>query len=181
MQLFRVCFNEGVQLLCLIDKAADACRYLQTYGEWNRAAWLAKVRLNPAESSDVLKRWAEHLCSPQVNQKSKAILVLLSLGCFHKVGEMLHSMRYFDRAALFIEACLKYGSSLTTASPHKFIGAAFVDYAKMLRSIGLKQGAVLWASRAGEAGKELLDELSQTEGMGLERECVKKNLNKEDA
>uniref|UniRef100_A0A674EXU6 WD repeat-containing protein 11 n=1 Tax=Salmo trutta TaxID=8032 RepID=A0A674EXU6_SALTR len=100
---------EGVQLLCLIDKAADACRYLQTYGEWNRAAWLAKVRLNPAESSDVLKRWAEHLCSPQVNQKSKAILVLLSLGCFHKVGEMLQSMRYFDRAALFIEACLKYG------------------------------------------------------------------------
>ncbi|RXN17607.1 WD repeat-containing 11 [Labeo rohita] len=115
---------EGVQLLCLIDKAADACRYLQTYGEWNRAAWLAKVRLNPAESSDVLKRWADHLCSPQ--------------------------------------------SSLTTASPHKLIGAAFVDYAKLLRSIGLKQGAVLWASRAGEAGKELLGELSQTEGMGLE-------------
>ena len=48
-----------------------------------------QVRLNPAESSDVLKRWAEHLCSPQVNQKSKAILVLLTLGCFHKVGEML--------------------------------------------------------------------------------------------
>uniref|UniRef100_A0A8C1VF81 WD repeat-containing protein 11 n=1 Tax=Cyprinus carpio TaxID=7962 RepID=A0A8C1VF81_CYPCA len=159
---------EGVQLLCLIDKAADACRYLQTYGEWNRAAWLAKVRLSPVESSDVLKRWAEHLCSPQVNQKSKAILVLLSLGCFHKVGEMLHSMRYFDRTALFIEACLKYGSSLTTTSPHKLIGAAFVDYAKLLRSIGLKQGAVLWASRAGEAGKELLDELSQKESMGLE-------------
>uniref|UniRef100_A0A673MKB3 WD repeat-containing protein 11 n=1 Tax=Sinocyclocheilus rhinocerous TaxID=307959 RepID=A0A673MKB3_9TELE len=159
---------EGVQLLCLIDKAADACRYLQTYGEWNRAAWLAKVRLSPAESSDVLKRWAEHLCSPQVNQKSKAILVLLSLGCFHKVGEMLHSMRYFDRAALFLEACLKYGSSLTTASPHKLIGAAFVDYAKLLRSIGLQQGAVLWASRAGETGKELLDELCQTESMGLE-------------
>lgn len=49
-----------------------------------------QVRLNPAESSDVLKRWAEHLCSSQVNQKSKAILVLLSLGCFYKVGEMLH-------------------------------------------------------------------------------------------
>uniref|UniRef100_A0A672R468 WD repeat-containing protein 11 n=1 Tax=Sinocyclocheilus grahami TaxID=75366 RepID=A0A672R468_SINGR len=113
---------EGVQLLCLIDKAADACRYLQTYGEWNRAA----------------------------------------------------CMRYFDRAALFIEACLKYGVMETNDDINillmhlLFIGAAFVDYAKMLRSIGLKQGAVLWASRAGEAGKELLDELSQTEGMGLE-------------
>lgn len=37
------CLPEGVQLLCLIDKAADACRYLQTYGEWSRAAWLARV------------------------------------------------------------------------------------------------------------------------------------------
>uniref|UniRef100_A0A3B4CY62 WD repeat-containing protein 11 n=1 Tax=Pygocentrus nattereri TaxID=42514 RepID=A0A3B4CY62_PYGNA len=150
---------EGVQLLCLIDKAADACRYLQTYGEWNRAAWLAKVRLNPAEASDVLKRWAEHLCSPQVNQKSKAILVLLSLGCFHKVGEMLHSMRHFDRAALFIEACLKYGVM-------ELIGAAFADYARILRSIGLREGAALWASRAGGAGKELLEELFQGDGGG---------------
>lgn len=175
LTVFLSGFAEGVQLLCLIDKAADACRYLQTYGEWNRAAWLAKVtqrdgvrpqqhggsamfgsfiqlflpkwicerflttaerilvllffpaftvclpgktgvyacsyipaaswtstwtacvwcvpfqvRLNPAEASDVLKRWAEQLCSPQFNQKSKAILLLLSLGCFYKVGEMLH-------------------------------------------------------------------------------------------
>uniref|UniRef100_A0A7N6BBI3 WD repeat-containing protein 11 n=1 Tax=Anabas testudineus TaxID=64144 RepID=A0A7N6BBI3_ANATE len=139
---------EGVQLLCLIDKAADACRYLQTYGEWNRAAWLAKVRLNPAESSDVLKRWAEHLCSSQVNQKSKAILVLLSLGCFYKVGEMLHSMRHFGRSALFIEACLKYG----------VMEAAFLDYARLLRSLGLREGAALWASRAGSAGQQLMED-----------------------
>lgn len=82
--------SKGVQLLCLIDKAADACRYLQTYGEWNRAAWLAKVRLNSEECADVLKRWVDHLCSPQVNQKSKALLVLLSLGCFSSVAETLH-------------------------------------------------------------------------------------------
>uniref|UniRef100_A0A3B4AD73 WDR11 TPR domain-containing protein n=1 Tax=Periophthalmus magnuspinnatus TaxID=409849 RepID=A0A3B4AD73_9GOBI len=155
---------EGVQLLCLIDKAADACRYLQTYGEWNRAAWLAKVRLNPCESSDVLKRWAEHLCSPQVNQKSKAILVLLSLGCFYRVGEMLHSMRQFDRAALFIEACLKYGvmESLTFVA-HKLIEAAFLDYARLLRTLGLREGAALWASRAGTAGEALMEELQREE------------------
>ncbi|XP_005742428.1 WD repeat-containing protein 11 [Pundamilia nyererei] len=155
---------EGVQLLCLIDKAADACRYLQTYGEWNRAAWLAKVRLNPAESSDVLKRWAEHLCSPQVNHKSKAILVLLSLGCFYKVGEMLHSMRHFDRAALFIEACLKYGVMEANDSSNKLIEAAFLDYARLLRTLGLREGAALWASRAGSAGEQLMEELFQGEG-----------------
>ena len=36
-------FPEGVQLLCLIDKGLDACRYLQAYGHWETAAWLAKV------------------------------------------------------------------------------------------------------------------------------------------
>uniref|UniRef100_A0A8C3AVD7 WD repeat-containing protein 11 n=1 Tax=Cyclopterus lumpus TaxID=8103 RepID=A0A8C3AVD7_CYCLU len=145
---------EGVQLLCLIDKAEDACRYLQTYGEWNRATWLAKVRLSPAESSDVLKRWAEHLCSSQVNQKSKAILVLLSLGCFYKVGEMLNNMRHFDRAALFIEACLQHGVMETS----------FVEYDRLLRSLGLREGAALWASRAGSAGEELMEELFQGDG-----------------
>ncbi|KFO66207.1 WD repeat-containing protein 11, partial [Corvus brachyrhynchos] len=161
---------EGVQLLCLIDKAADACRYLQTYGEWNRAAWLAKVRLSSEECADVLRRWVDHLCSPQVNQKSKAILVLLSLGCFTKVAEMLHSMRYFDRAALFVEACLKYGafevnddtnilflkSSCSPKSSH-----LIWYYARSLKLLGFKEGAVLFASKAGETGKELLTELKQ--------------------
>ncbi|XP_029986652.1 WD repeat-containing protein 11 [Sphaeramia orbicularis] len=155
---------EGVQLLCLIDKAADACRYLQTYGEWNRAAWLAKVRLNPSEGADVLKRWAEHLCSPQVNHKSKALLVLLSLGCFYRVGEMLHSMRHFDRAALFIEACLKSGVMEANDSTNKLMAAAFLDYARLLRSLGLREGAALWASRAGGAGEQLMEELFQGEG-----------------
>uniref|UniRef100_A0A8C4XRK5 WD repeat-containing protein 11 n=1 Tax=Falco tinnunculus TaxID=100819 RepID=A0A8C4XRK5_FALTI len=150
---------EGVQLLCLIDKAADACRYLQTYGEWNRAAWLAKVRLNSEECADVLKRWVDHLCSPQVNQKSRAILVLLSLGCFTKVAEMLHSMRYFDRAALFVEACLKYGAFETNDDTNILFLKSY--YARSLKLLGFKQGAILFASKAGEAGKDLLTELKQ--------------------
>ncbi|XP_074815338.1 WD repeat-containing protein 11 isoform X2 [Natator depressus] len=154
---------EGVQLLSLIDKAADACRYLQTYGEWNRAAWLAKVRLNSEECADVLKRWVDHLCSPQVNQKSKAILVLLSLGCFTRVAEMLHSMRYFDRAALFVEVCLKYGTIEVNEDTNKLIHVVFADYARSLKTLGFKQGAILFASKAGASGKDLLNELKQPE------------------
>uniref|UniRef100_A0A8D2H7T4 WD repeat domain 11 n=1 Tax=Urocitellus parryii TaxID=9999 RepID=A0A8D2H7T4_UROPR len=150
---------EGVQLLCLIDKAADACRYLQTYGEWNRAAWLAKVRLNSEECADVLKRWVDHLCSPQVNQKSKALLVLLSLGCFSSVAETLHSMRYFDRAALFVEACLEYGALEISEDTEKLTTAIYADYARSLKNLGFKQGALLFASKAGAAGKDLLSEL----------------------
>ena len=51
---FLLLCTEGVQLLCLIDKGLDACRYLQTYGEWDRAAWLAKVISSPSEQFPVL-------------------------------------------------------------------------------------------------------------------------------
>lgn len=67
--------DEGVQLLCLIGKSLDACRYLQSYDRWTDAAWLAKVKtkphfvtqfypqisLNEAECRSVLRRWAQFL------------------------------------------------------------------------------------------------------------------------
>ena len=62
-------FVEGVQLLCLIDKSLDACRYLQTYNEWSKAVWLAKSTLSAFDSKEVMRRWAEHLSTPNVNQK----------------------------------------------------------------------------------------------------------------
>ncbi|KAF7253350.1 WD repeat-containing protein 11 [Varanus komodoensis] len=154
---------EGVQLLCLIDKAADACRYLQTYGEWNRAAWLAKVRLNAEECADVLKRWVDHLCSPQINQKSKAILVLLSLGCFMRVAEMLHRSiaRHFSLlCSLATDYFCLHLYSLTHVL-QKLIHAVFADYARSLKTLGFKQAATLFASKAGAAGKDLLNELEQ--------------------
>ena len=46
-------------MLCLVDKGVEACRYLQTYGQWDLATWLAKVRFNKCstqfeDSCDVL-------------------------------------------------------------------------------------------------------------------------------
>ena len=39
-----------------------------------------------------------------------------------------------------------------------------MDYARLLRSLGLREGAALWASRAGSAGQQLMEELFQGEG-----------------
>ncbi|XP_075922520.1 WD repeat-containing protein 11 isoform X1 [Petromyzon marinus] len=153
--------SEGVQLLCLIDKAADACRYLQTYGQWNQAAWLAKVRLGQEECGEVLKRWADHLCSPHVNQKSRAILVLLSLGCFQRVLDMLHSMRYFDRAALFLEACVQAGVLADpTDATRPLTESVCAEYGRYLRSLGLGSAAAEYAARGGPAGVEILAQLA---------------------
>ena len=41
---------DGVQLLCLIDKVHDACKYLQSDNQWDSSLWLAKCRL-PVKAS----------------------------------------------------------------------------------------------------------------------------------
>lgn len=61
--------TEGTQLLSLIDKGLDSCRYLQTYGKWYYSVWLAKSTLNEKETKEVYLRWVDHLTSTSVNQK----------------------------------------------------------------------------------------------------------------
>lgn len=151
--------SEGVQLLCLIDKGLDACRYLQTYGSWDQAVWLAKSTLDFNECSEVMKRWADQLCTAQVNQKSKALLVLLSLGQFHKVVEMLYSMRCFDRAACFIEACLQFGALTKTDDTGPLFEAVFLEYARYLINLGHGKAASHYCTLAGDKGAQLYKEV----------------------
>ena len=51
----------------------------------------------------------DHLISPHCNQKQFALLLLLSMGMFDRVVEMLYNMRYFDIAALFVDCCQQWG------------------------------------------------------------------------
>ncbi|KAL4232352.1 WD repeat-containing protein 11 [Mactra antiquata] len=150
---------EGVQLLCLIDKGIDACRYLQTYGVWEPAVWLAKSTLSYTECCEVLKRWVEHLSSTQVNQKSQAVLVLISLGYFIKVIEMLYGMRQFNRAACFIEAAQEFDLLEETEENNSLIEAVFLEYARQLSNLGHRQAAEYYCEKAGKKGQQLLKEV----------------------
>ncbi len=68
---------DGVELLCLIDKQQDACRYLQTYGEWYHSVWLAKATLRERDCNDVFSKWVEYLTSVGVDQKVRKVLLNL--------------------------------------------------------------------------------------------------------
>uniref|UniRef100_A0A2C9KHQ4 Uncharacterized protein n=1 Tax=Biomphalaria glabrata TaxID=6526 RepID=A0A2C9KHQ4_BIOGL len=151
--------TEGVQLLCLINKGLDACRYLQTYGSWDHAVWLAKSSLEPGDCAEVMKRWAEYLNSTQVNQKHKSVLVLLSLGQFYKVLELLYSMRNFDTAALFLESCEQFGLLKNVEQTKSLFEAIYLEYARYLINLGLGQAAEYYCHKAGDKGQQLLKEV----------------------
>ncbi|XP_065339644.1 WD repeat-containing protein 11-like [Cloeon dipterum] len=105
--------GEGVQLLCLIGKGLDACRYLTSYALWERAAWLAKSVLPQGEMAEVLKKWAEHLGAN--GNRMQAALVFLSLGRFTQCAELLVSKGLPAQAWILLAACKEGG--LTVEPP----------------------------------------------------------------
>lgn len=149
---------EGAQLLCMIGKYADACRYLESFGEWNTAVWLAKCTLPPQETVDILLRWSTYLATPQVNQKSQSVLILLSLREHQKVLEMLYGMRQFQLAARYLEVCEKH-SLVDMETMTSLSNAIYLECARHMMSLGNKESAIYYCDRAGEKGKQLKQEV----------------------
>ncbi|KAJ9582833.1 hypothetical protein L9F63_022829, partial [Diploptera punctata] len=143
---------EGVQLLCLIGKGLDACRYLLSYNLWESAVWLAKSVLSTHETHEVMRKWADHLSSN--GQKRKAVLVMLSMGQFDRVVECLGAQRLHARAALLLQACREFGVYTSTTSHPLFI-AVELDFARLMFSVGNHQAALALTQRLGEAGQQL--------------------------
>ncbi|XP_075222794.1 WD repeat-containing protein 11-like [Lycorma delicatula] len=97
---------EGVQLLCLIGKGLDGCRYLISYGLWDSAVWLGKSILPPNESVEVMRKWAEHL--HKTGNKNLEVLLMMSLGLFERALELLLMEGQDDQAGLLLLSYLEY-------------------------------------------------------------------------
>ena len=139
---------------------------------------LLQSSLCDRDCADVFIRWADHLASPTVNQRVKALLVLLSIGHFQRVIETLHNMRYITHAALFSEACLQYGILQTNQSQTSILAynvsyhgyctltmisavlleTVFGDYARYLHSISFSRAMRHYCTMAGPTGSKLLDQ-----------------------
>ncbi|XP_077970782.1 WD repeat-containing protein 11-like [Styela clava] len=151
--------QEGVELLCMINKSLDACRYLASHGQWELAVWLAKIRLTGTEYEEIMIRWANHLCSPRVNNKSKAILVYLSLRKFSRVLETFYQMRYFDRAAMFAQICHELNVIEDDEKLKPLIESIHSEYARFLQQLGCEGELVtIHSAQAGETDKNEMNE-----------------------
>nr|CAG4719346.1 unnamed protein product [Naegleria fowleri] len=108
----------GVQLLCSIGEGLKACRILQDFDMWEKAARIAKSILPDHDCLIVLSRWADHLQSN--NQLLKSIGVWMSLGLFKEVLDLLHKSELDDIASLFTKAYDEYLPHLPLSELHRY-------------------------------------------------------------
>ncbi|XP_047483248.1 WD repeat-containing protein 11-like [Penaeus chinensis] len=173
---------EGVELLCLIGKAGDACRYLQSYGQWENSVWLAKCALPVQESVDIIKKWAQHLINS--GNKDQGVCALLSVGSITAAIEQLVQQHYHQRAALLLAAALQlhtlpgsqhHGSNPSLGSTGSQSGSSPIisahvsmaslaenihrKYVLHLFSLGNRPAVSYFCRLMGEKGHSLLQEL----------------------
>ena len=94
--------DDGVQLLYLIDKICDSCRYLQSNGQWKKSIWVAKTSLDEEKSHEFVKRWCDNLIQEDQDSREE-VLIQLSLKQFEKVLVSLVNRSDVQTAALFIK------------------------------------------------------------------------------
>lgn len=169
--------DEGVQLLSLIGKSLDACRYLQSHDRWIEAAQLAKLTLSYDDAGHIYKKWVEHLVSE--GQLLEAIEIEITLGEYDIVLALLHKANLFELSALFVLAANEHNIlteewlnshptdadtsplASTPATLPALLESVFLDYGWYLHKIGCKAAASYFLSeKAGDAGKEAINNLN---------------------
>eukprot|EP00002_Diphylleia_rotans_P020052 TRINITY_DN3886_c0_g1_i4.p1 TRINITY_DN3886_c0_g1~~TRINITY_DN3886_c0_g1_i4.p1 ORF type:complete len:1239 (+),score=189.29 TRINITY_DN3886_c0_g1_i4:1280-4996(+) len=95
--------DEGIQLLAMLGKSGDACRYLEMNERWEDSAFLGKISLPESQSGDVFRRWAREIWQ---GNPHKAAMLCLSVGDFFEAITILLSARLYDMAAQLANCCL---------------------------------------------------------------------------
>lgn len=146
--------SDGVDLLCLIGKHLDACKYLISSGKWQEAVWLAKTSLNERECLEIIYKWADHLWNN--SQRTKATLLMLSHGQFAVTLHMLCCQRQYDTAALFLQFCLEQG----LLEKSEYTGSVYLEFSKILTVAGYQSAVEHYCHLAGEKGDNFLSDLT---------------------
>ena len=141
--------DRGVQLLVLVGKADEACRYLVDAGRWDDAVKLAKLQLQPEARNVVFRQWVTHLLA--VDDFPRVVLVLLALGDIERTVSVLHGKEKFQLA---VELLKHFEASTQLDHSAK---AVHLDYGFFLHRLGLDSVAREHFVQAGDAGTAMLE------------------------
>ncbi|KAK4470603.1 hypothetical protein MN116_006141 [Schistosoma mekongi] len=151
--------NDGISLLCLIGLQVDACRYLESFDQWDRSIWLAKCTLSNEEHDKVMRRWASYLASPKVNRRDLAVFIYVYLEDHNAVLKLLSNLNQYQLAVRYLEACYELGVLKSTKETESFYESIFMEFGSFLTKLGHHDAAMYYCNLAGKIGDSLREEI----------------------
>jgi len=122
-----------------------------------------------------MRRWSQHLIKNK--QKHLAIQILLTLGEFHTVMQLLSEIQCPDIAVLFYAACIEQnliapaddgidivGFEASSAQeigsvPTPLLETIHTDFGSILHKLGWTQGAIYYWQKGGKSGSNMLEKI----------------------
>jgi len=141
--------EEGVELLCLMGRGLEGCRYLQNNGRWKEAATMAKSSLPAHEANSVILRWALHL--RENGEYEKSLRMYISMGAFIEARQLLIDQKHYERAVLLSIACEDMGVIIDDPNndhDRALLASMYVGYASYLHELGLWSGTKVYREKA---------------------------------
>ena len=86
----------------------------------------------------------------------KAVNILITLGEYQQVLQLLFESKNFDTAALFATAALQNGLLITNTNTESLLQSIYLEYGFFLYRIGNNSGAEFYWQKAGEQGEQMI-------------------------
>lgn len=145
----------GLELLCLLQKHSEACKYVESTNEWAKAILLCKTALGEKSSEESLCKYAQFLNSKKCAYKAASAYVFCER--YDRAIEVLFGTRLRHLSYLLLHYCLKQGLAITI-SDH--IQAAInLDFARFIFECGLQRESIKFCEDLGDKGHDLGQEL----------------------
>ncbi|CAL8142832.1 unnamed protein product [Orchesella dallaii] len=145
----------GLELLCLLGKHSEACKYIESSNEWHKAILLCKTTLSEKNSEETLSRYAQYLVSKKC--VVQAALVYIYIGKYERAAEALFGARLRHLSYLLLVFCAREQIEMNLSDHIKL--AINLDFARFLFDYGLTAEAINFCDSLGNEAKDLKNEL----------------------
>jgi len=142
-------------LLCLLQKHNEACKYVESTNEWNKAILLCKTALSEKNAEESFCKYAQFMNSRKCSFKAASVYAFV--GNFDRTIEVLFGARLRHLSYMLLHFCQRQDVQLTISDHIKL--AIKLDFARFIFECGLQKEAIKFCETLGEQGSDLKQEL----------------------
>ncbi|CAG7728047.1 unnamed protein product [Allacma fusca] len=144
--------DEGLELFCMLHKHSEACNYIESTNDWDKALLLCKTSLNNIPGSvhakETLSRYAQYLNTSRFVLKAASLFVYI--GKYDRAVEVLFSARRKLTAFIALHI-LEVRGVAVPISQHVRV-AIKLDFARFIFDVGLQSEAIQFCEKLAPIG-----------------------------
>lgn len=141
--------------MCLLQKHSEACKYVESTNEWEKAILLCKTALCEKSSEESLCKYAQFINSKKCAYRAASVYLFLDK--YDRAIEVMFGARLRHLSYLLLHYCIKENVPISISDHIRT--AISLDFARFIFECGLQKESIEFCKSLGEKGNDLKQEL----------------------